>query len=306
MNLVPCSWVLIYLQILLHSPHLILSFNPSTSNCFLSQVEETVENVLNSNGNHDILSLPSENRESVGIARNLNRRLQALRRNNDCPRCWMQRAHCICQKCPSLTTDIPGLNRIFLLMHHKEIGMKVDTAKLIMAAFPEKCRLVVSGIGTEYQKSMKEFMQVIESNTCLVLFPDEEAQALDEFVASPDTINFFDLVVIDGTWNQARKMHARYIPLATNGGPSRVKLSEEAVSALEQPQDNSGHQMRRHSISWRQVGTFEATRLFLKDLHASFPSSAPIPAFEQIHDYQIVANEAAKIELGPPRKSSSI
>ena len=137
--------------------------------------------------------------------------------------------------------------------------MKVDTAKLIMAAFPDKCRLVVSGIGAEYQKSMEEFRQVIKSNTCLVLFPDEEAQTLDELVISSDTTNYFDLVVIDGTWNQARKMHARYITPTINGGPSRVKLSEEAVATLEQTNDNSGHQMRRHSITWRQVGTCNCT-----------------------------------------------
>ena len=186
--------------------------------------------------------------------------------------------------------------------------MKVDTAKLIMAAFPEKCRLVVSGIGPDHQKSMSEFMQAMENNSnCLILFPDETAQGLNDVIKSADdtTKNLLDLVVIDGTWIQARKMHTRYIKPTEDGGPIRVKLSQKAVTALEQPQDNSAHQMRRHSITWRQVGTFEATRLFLKDLNGLFPSTSSIPACEQIRHYQDIANEAAKVELGPPRQSTS-
>jgi DTW domain-containing protein YfiP len=306
---------------------------------FLHQVETTVQNVLTQYDNStDILQLQSQEREALGVARHLNARLQSLRNNNDCPRCWLQRAHCICEQCPpiihasssggssSSSRGNNSLNRIFLLMHHKEIAMKVDTAKLILAAFPEQCRLVVGGIGPEYQASMKELIQAVteETNKCLVLFPQDNAKSIahirteDAVIRTEDAANAnyedttllqYDLVVLDGTWAQAGKLHSRYIPSYENGGPRRVELSQQAVATLEQADDQSGHQLRRHSVAWKQVGTFEATRLFLRDLQGemtkndSYSADPKVHVWKQIERYQEIANQAARRELGPPRES---
>ena len=278
------------------------------SDLFLSQVENTVEKVLkNHNLEDDILALPSNEREAVGVARHLRQRLENLRRNDDCPRCWMQRAHCICSQCPPVSKSLaPTLGRIFLLLHHKEIAMKVDTAKLILAAFPTQSRLVVGGIGSEYQDSMKEMTQAMKNKNCLVLFPDETAQTFSEIVADnsdhddSEGQGTWDVIVIDGTWSQARKLQARYIPSLQQGGPRRVQLSDGAVELLERGSVDAGHQLRRHSIAWRQVGTFEATRLFLRDCLWEEDTKGE-PVWEQIQPYQDIANLAARRELGPPR-----
>jgi DTW domain-containing protein YfiP len=357
---------------------------------FLRQVELTTRNVLSAPHSHhlvtkdDILKLPSRDREAVGIARHLETRLQAFRRNNDCPRCWMQRAHCICAQCPpivvstaaaaatvtktqmatttttttSLLSPRPIIRRIFLILHHKEIALKVDTAKLILAAFPQECRLVVGGIGSQYQESMRELEDAVNQNPdrCLVLFPDESARTYEELLeevekiglagattdsttcttttSPPDPENGWDLVVLDGTWAQARKFHQRYFPepsssTSSQRGPWRVQLSAEAVEELgrqssattaETSSDQEsppvlveGHQLRRHSIAWRQIGTFEATRLFLRDVglahrgttnttddNADHPQET-LPFWSKIQPYQEIANRAARKELGPPR-----
>ena len=304
---------------------------------FLHQVEATIENVLSKHGEENILELPSESRESLGIARNLNRRLQGLRRNNDCPRCWMQRAHCICDQCPPISSlmlnpksekynmesdaaSIPGIRRIFLLLHHKEIGMKIDTAKLILAAFPEHCRLVVAGIGSEYQDSMRELEECLKDNGehCLILFPDEDAMTFSEIYhpaeaqqQKQDQVSQeWDVVVLDGTWAQARKMHSRYFPSLEDGGPMRAELSQTAVESLRDGSTNSGHQLRRHEIAWRQVGTFEATRLFLNDVVIAQDRSrqkedSSLSLIQNLKAYQEIANQAAIRELGPPRDKNS-
>ncbi|CAJ1969354.1 unnamed protein product [Cylindrotheca closterium] len=334
---------------------------------FLQQVETSVRNALSQFPDHDtqndsniqaaqkefLLTLDGPQRESFGVAQNLHQRLSGLRKNNDCPRCWMQRAHCICQDCPPISTStsaplLPQLDRIFVIMHHKEIAMKVDTAKLILGAFPDKCRLVVAGIGPEYQASMKELYEAMElkssandgddnddNKNCLVLFPDENAKSIQEILVQdyhgqlPNMSNDddgsevnekmenyqpYDLIVLDGTWAQARKIHTKYIAPMEQGGPRRVQLSESAVETLQGANDQSGHQLRRHTVAWRQVGTYEATRLFLKDLEQALPrddlllsSSSELnlsaePVWKQIAKYQSISNEAARREMGPPRE----
>ena len=343
---------------------------------FLGQVERTVGKITSS-ASLNIMEVHPQHREAVGVARHLAQRLEGFRRNNDCPYCWMQRAHCICQHCPSVNDEMfrndnnQVVNRIFLLMHHKEVALKVDTAKLILSAFPRQCRLVVGGISSDYQDSMKEMLQAIEDSIslstvagkhqkCLVLFPDETARPFHEILMDekrklaqsddenlhaggftagnqndPDQSNettfLWDIIVIDGTWTQARRLH-NYVPPESQGGPRRVRLSENAVERLggsttrthsDNAKDsdsetyNSGHQLRRHVVTWRQVSTFEATRLFLKDLldpdgpgeianttetnHTTMPR---LP-WDQLESFHAAANEAARKELGPKRKKAS-
>ena len=56
--------------------------------------------------------------------------------------------------------------------------VKVDTAKIILLAFPRECCSFVSGIGPENQESMTKLLEIIgatRQGRCLVLFPDEGA-----------------------------------------------------------------------------------------------------------------------------------
>lgn len=296
----------------------------------LHPVESTVHRILTKYAGctekDDILSLPSSEREALGIARHLGKRLQAFRRSEDCPQCWLQKAHCICASCTAvnISPPAPNIQRIFVVFHHKEIALKVDTAKLILAAFPSQSSLVVNGIGPEYQESMKEMIDMISRfpEQCLVLYPDESAVTYDELLAQQQqlqsdldnnhTAGGWNLIVLDGTWAQARKSYQRYFE--ENIFLRRVQLSEAAVRELNNDDDDAtrkGHQLRRHVITWRQVGTFEATRLFLKDIdmaHAAGKEPAneeSTPAWIKIEHYQSIANEAARKELGPPRRKAT-
>ncbi|KAI2511121.1 DTW domain [Fragilaria crotonensis] len=281
---------------------------------FLDQVEASVARVLQKYGddqsNVEILDLPPLERESLGVARVLNTRLQALTRNKDCRRCWLQQKHCVCNECKPLEgvgvessllssqLVLPKVNRLFLLMHHKEIALHIDTAKLILAAFPETCRLVVGGLSGEYQESMLEMEDSIAGGNCLILFPSEDALTFDAVERGEgDKSRCWDLIVIDGTWAQARKLHARYV----KDNATHVQLSEGAVKILQLAASDAkrqGHQLRRHPIKWREVSTLEATRLFLGDMMSNISIERP---WDALALYQQIGDSAARRQLGPPR-----
>ena len=171
---------------------------------------------------------------------------------------------------------------------------------MILAAFPTTARLVVSGIGREFQPSMGEMLDAVsdaadndggDSNKgkCLILFPTEDAKTFDVIMEDVitkrddamhntmddqtttrinnidgDIDKGWDVIVMDGTWSQATKIHSKYLQ-ESEGCLYRVQLSKEAVKALDHrssPTDDGsadasdgntakGHQLRRHPIKVR-------------------------------------------------------
>ena len=82
-------------------------------------------------------------------------------------------------------------------MHHKEVLLAVDTAKIILAAYPE-AHLVVAGL--KGQPAEAEMRAALEAGAAVVMFPSDDA-APASALAGP-----VDVVVIDGL---ARGRHAR-------------------------------------------------------------------------------------------------
>jgi DTW domain-containing protein YfiP len=180
-------------------------------------------------------------------------------------------------------------------MHHKEVCLTVDTAKLIFLAFPSTSRMVVAGIGPEYQTSMEEFLHATREDHCLVLFPDDDAKTYKSIVAeepySTDERRK-SLIVIDGTWEQARKLYKRYI--APHEGPRPVQLTEEALQTLT-TEEEGGRQLRRHPQLFREISTLAALRLFLRDVDPNHE------ACTKLTHYQKLADAAARKQLGEIR-----
>jgi len=294
----------------------------------IDDLEETLNSVLSKYGvgggpvNDNILSLPRTEREAVAVSRRLHERLRrAANTGVFCRSCWLQRAHCVCDRLVPLITSsdekyrlrqplsVPfPVRTLFVLMHHKEAMLAVDTAKVMLSTFPD-ARLVVGGIGTEYQKNMDQMLRSLESGRAMVLFPGDSATEYAEMMAqkiktwskreraddddncdvhfSVSSLLPIDLIVIDGTWSQARRLYAS---LPAKAKASCLKLSDCAirlvgnstcVAAADKTGEDSrssfykastttgggdGRQMRRHDIRWREISTLEAVRLLLKDM----------------------------------------
>lgn len=68
------------------------------------------------NSHENILQYPQKDRESIGVASNLQKILNSFARSGvHCRRCWLQRKHCICERCVGLGS-IPGVDRLFILV----------------------------------------------------------------------------------------------------------------------------------------------------------------------------------------------
>jgi hypothetical protein len=348
---------------------------------FLGEIETTVANVLShyhiesgkGNVDMDMEDLPEAAREAVGVARHLDQRLANARRNNDCRTCWLQRAHCICQDCPPAVRDVADsdtiqddtpsksnrvarLRRLFLVYHHKEICLAVDTAKLLASTLyssqlnSSQVRVVVGGIPAEFQESMKELEEAVQgqqqagggSSSCLVLFPDDTARTWNDFQLeqqqrpiqndsddsqieneTAETADY-DVIVLDGTWEQARKLYRRYVPDEASGGPHRIQLELEALERIvtgvtrvaggsgssnggekddvSTDNDNAnasgtgtGRQLRRHPVLWREIGTTAATGSLLQDMDPDGPWETILAQYQQR------ADAGARAQLGAPR-----
>lgn len=166
-----------------------------------------------------------------------------------------------------------------------------------MSSFPQNVQLVVGGIPREFQPAMGEMLDIVslakastchdvlEGNgtKCLILFPTADAVTFSDIMDSvtakmkeisrkgvePTTMTIremdhgWNVIVIDGTWSQARKLHAKYLPEESTGMLFRVQLSSDAVEKLDgfnsvqsihDKNDNgvgAGFQLRRHPIKVR-------------------------------------------------------
>jgi hypothetical protein len=147
---------------------------------------------------------------------------------------------------------------------------------------------------------MREMEEAIDSGSCLVLFPTDDAVTFEtlEQTYEQEKTDGWDLVVVDGTWAQARKLHSRYLKEDTK----RVQLSRDAVQRLEFSAaggNREGHQLRHHPIKWREVSTLEATRLFLGDMMLN---SCIERSWDTLSLYQQIGDTAAQKQLGAPRQ----
>ena len=157
---------------------------------------------------------------------------------------------------------------------------------------------------------------------CLILFPTDDSSTFEEIKEDmrskaahdiDDIDEGWDVIVIDGTWSQARKMYTKYLKEYNGGYLYRVQLSDTAVKALDDIGSSSsasddtidtskGHQLRRHPIQWRAIATLEATRLLLDDMHTDGQFEE---ASKAMSHYQEIGNNSARTQLGPPRISNT-
>jgi len=108
-----------------------------------------------------------------------------------CPRCWVMQGHCVCAHIPTL----PTATRLLVVRHVKERHKSTNTARLASLALPA-LRIVDYGVqDSPFDEAL------LQGEDTWALFPGGGSALTDQ---RPRT-----LVILDGTWAQARQMSHR-------------------------------------------------------------------------------------------------
>lgn len=114
-----------------------------------------------------------------------------------CEKCHVLKERCFCEEMPKLDIDIDFV----LLMHEKEPKKRSNTGQLILNMFPNNSEVVT----WERVYPNKELVKKLESGEAILVYPTEEAS---EEVEPGKTY-----VIIDGTWQQSKKIYNKSLYL---------------------------------------------------------------------------------------------
>lgn len=118
----------------------------------------------------------------------------------ECLRCRRPVSHCWCDRLAS----VPSRTRIVFLQHPREHRVAIGTARMAHLSLPNS----ELHVGADLDRHPRVRALVTEAEATgrtAVLFPGPEAVEPEALAGGPPTT----LVVLDGTWTQARKMLAR-------------------------------------------------------------------------------------------------
>ncbi len=125
--------------------------------------------------------------------------------NSHCPRCYLRRKICICPILPTVATRTEFL----ILRHITEAERPSNTGRLAAMVLPNS-RIVSCG-GGERVGLLPIDDELLRAAGTWLLWPDGTG-------AQPDMSNLTPpcrVVVLDGTWRQARRMYSRMPALRT-------------------------------------------------------------------------------------------
>src|SRR5713226_7606195 len=144
-----------------------------------------------------------------------------MRTKDSCPICYLTRALCICDSIPTLDLN----TRVCLVVHVNELKRSSNTGRLALRALLNS-EMRVRG-ETREPLDLRDLLT--HRYRTFLFYPSVDAVELDhELVARERTP--IQLIVPDGTWRQARKVHSRHHELKD---VPRVKISTPSNSVFQ-------------------------------------------------------------------------
>jgi DTW domain-containing protein YfiP len=165
----------------------------------------------------------------------------------------MRREICLCPEIAEFKQRLQPRTRVVVLMHHREAHLTTGTAKLAEQILPA-CEIHLRGNENEALDPAKILK---EGETPLFLYPAEDAQVLSpEYLAELE--GPFCLIVPDGSWRQASKVHKRETFLAS---VPRVVLKDDAPTAYKLRNEPKVGGLATFEAIARALGVLESPEL---------------------------------------------
>ena len=222
---------------------------------------------------------------------NLNYRIEE-QRTNRCPSCWFDREiRCICDRMPDkLGHDLMPNVKFLLLLHHKEYLNAGNSAKVLLSLLPkERIQLYVYGREGDFERLIEEML--VDQEHTLILWPGRESETIEEYISklSPSSgwatekndkskvykrdAQLLRVVVLDGTYNNAKNMHKTIRKRLKDKAPTDVALHPNEVSKFHRAQKTYGASIaenlkKNKSLDEKavRISTAEACGLLLSEL----------------------------------------
>jgi DTW domain-containing protein YfiP len=151
------------------------------------------------------------------------RTIRSRRTKDPCLNCYLHKDRCICSCIPKLNLK----TRVSLVIHHKELHRSTNTGRLAHHALVNSALLVR---GENQKNTYQNLSHLIDPQYTNVLFyPAPNALELNQEFLEQYTNKPLHLIVPDGNWRQASKVHYRHQELSHI---VRVKISTPNTASL--------------------------------------------------------------------------
>lgn len=176
-------------------------------------------------------------------------------RKNDarCEDCMMRFELCICTNIEECKNKLDVKTRIVVLMHHRERNLTTNTARLAARIMP-RCEIRMRGVP---DAPLDTHGIIEEDRQALLLYPSSKAQDLNQ-----DFVKQFNkpitLIVPDGSWRQASKVHHRE-PFLKD--VPHVSFAHDAPTKYALRREPKAHGLATFEAIARALGHIEGTHI---------------------------------------------
>ena len=144
-----------------------------------------------------------------------------------CQVCFLHKDRCICAAIPSLNLK----TKISLVIHTRELKRTTNTGRLALMALPNS-EMRVRGEG---RTSLDLTDLLSENYRTLLFYPSDDAVELNQQLVQASDLPI-QLIVPDGSWRQASKVHTRHPELKD---VTRIKISTPNTARYHLRAENS-------------------------------------------------------------------
>lgn len=171
--------------------------------------------------------------------------LRQRKTKNPCSRCGLNPKVCICEFIPKLILK----TRILLVVHAKELKRTTNTGKLTLEALPNSI-MKIRGIKNE---ALDLSDQLTSDYQSLLYYPADGAEDLNQNFMKSLT-RPVQLIVPDGNWRQASKVHIRHKELR---GLPRVMIKEKNTARYHLRAESTSYGMSTLEAIAKALGVIE-------------------------------------------------